>query len=372
MFFQPLLGEFGKIPVLIRDDDTNFFTRPDMLESIYSIAWEKGLKTSFAVVPMQIGTNNISVPPENRMSESLFPITDNKKLTNYITPKIRDGVVEVLQHGLYHFIDKQGYWEFGQNFNKKQDIELGKNLLNQAFETDPKFFVPPGEDITKSNVQTVIDSGLVPICRRTAFDSFLANPFVPRYVKRVASKFVARKFKDIYKTEKNVIQFLKPVGVKITENLISWTAPLKSSRISSAESLFNFTEDVIRECYSKRVPICVLNHYHVFYYDWNSTISRNEVFQCWKQLVEKFYKLESAWFTTFSELYERSMLINNIQIAETGSKITIESNVNIKNFSLRTSHLIEPKDSILFDKDTKIVTLEKLIPNKKIVLYEES
>ena len=68
MFFQPLLGEFGKIPVLIRDDDTNFFTKPSMLESIYSKAWEKGLKTSFAVVPMQKGTDNISVPPEKRSS----------------------------------------------------------------------------------------------------------------------------------------------------------------------------------------------------------------------------------------------------------------------------------------------------------------
>lgn len=372
MFFQPLLGEFGKIPVLIRDDDTNFFTNPNMLESIYSIAWEKGLKTSFAVVPMQKGANNISVPPKNRITESLFPITDNKKLTQYMTPKIRDGTVEVLQHGLYHYIDKKGYWEFGQNLDKKQDIELGRNLLNLAFEIDPKFFVPPGEVITKSNMQTVLDSGLVPICRRTALDIFLANPFVPTYIRRAASKFVASKYKDTYKTEKNVIQFLKPVNVKITENFISWTAPLRSSRIKSAESLFNFTDNVIRDCYSNRSPICVLNHYHVFYYDWNTTITRNELFRCWTHLVEKIYKLESVWFTTFSELYERSMLIRNVQIAETGSKITIESKVNIKNFSLRTSHLIEPNDSALFDKETKIITLKKLIPDQKVVLYEKN
>jgi Uncharacterized protein conserved in bacteria (DUF2334) len=372
MFFQPLLGEFGKIPVLIRDDDTNFFTRPNMLESIYSIAWEKGLKTSFAVVPMQIGTNNISVPPENRTSESVFPISDNKKLTQYLTPKIRDGTVEILQHGLYHFIDKKGHWEFGQNLNKKRDIERGRNLLKRAFETDPKFFVPPGEVITKSNVQTVIDSGLVPICRRTAFDNFLANPIVPSYIKQAASKFVASKYKDTYKTEKNVIQFLKPVNVKITENFISWTTPLVSSRITSPESLFDFTDEVIRDSYSQRLPICILNHYHVFYYDWNSTITRNEVFRCWTQLVEKFNKLQSVWFTTFSELYGRSMLIKNIQIAETGSKITIESKVNIKNLSIRTTRLLEPNDSVIFDKETKISTIEELIPNRKIILYEKN
>ena len=372
MFFRPLLGEFGKIPVLIRDDDTNFFTESSMLESIYSTVWEKGLKTSFAIVPIQKGTNNISVPTEKRTNESLFPITDNRKLTQYLTPKIQDGSIEILQHGLYHFIDNNGNWEFGQNLDKKHDIELGRNLLTQTFGTVPKFFVPPGEDITKSNMQTVIDSGLVPICRRTVFDTFRANPFVPSYIKRAVTKLVASRYKDTFKSEKNVMQFLKPVNVKITENFISWTAPLMSLGMSDAESLFNFIDGVIRTCYSDRLPICVINHYHMFYYDWNSTITRNELFRCWTQLVEKFYKLESVWFTTFSELYERSMLIKNIKIAQTGSKITVESKVNIKNFSLRTSDLVEFKDSIIFDKENKIITLEELIPNQKVVLYENN
>jgi hypothetical protein len=44
MKIKPLVGPYGKMPILIRDDDTNFFTRPGMLETIHSKAWDKGFK----------------------------------------------------------------------------------------------------------------------------------------------------------------------------------------------------------------------------------------------------------------------------------------------------------------------------------------
>jgi len=39
MTITPLIGPYGKIPVLIRNDDTNSFTKSNMLETIYSKAW---------------------------------------------------------------------------------------------------------------------------------------------------------------------------------------------------------------------------------------------------------------------------------------------------------------------------------------------
>jgi hypothetical protein len=372
MGYQRLIGPYGKMPILIRDDDTNFFTKSNMLESIYSMAWERGLKISLGVIPLQKGTNNISVPPEMRANDSLFPITDNKSLLQYIKDKLRAGIAEVLQHGLSHYVDENGFWEFGQNLDIKQKIDHGRNILIQAFDIVPKFFVAPGESITKSNVRTLVESGLVPICRRTTFDTLLHNPFVPNYMKRVATRFVAGMYKDIYKNENMIIQFLKPVTITISNNLISWAVSLRSSRISSPESLFKFTNRVIQSCHSSRSPICIINHYHLFYYDWNSSISRTELFQSWTHLVHNLHRLEFGWFTTFSELYERSMQIQNIQIEKAGSKITIESKVNIKNFSMRMTHSLEPSIFGLFDKDTKILTIEDLRPNRKVILYEKN
>jgi hypothetical protein len=88
--------------------------------------------------------------------------------------------------------------------------------------------------------------------------------------------------------------------------------------------------------------------------------------------VKIFQSLEFGWLTTFSELYERSKQIQNIQIVQTGSKITVESKVYVKNFSMRTRYLVKPDSSILFDKDTRILTLEELTPNRKVTLYEKN
>jgi hypothetical protein len=82
MVFQRLLGPYGKMPILIRDDDTNFFTKTNMLESIYSKAWEDGYKICLAVVPFQRGINDISVPPHIRTTDLHFPIADNKPLAH--------------------------------------------------------------------------------------------------------------------------------------------------------------------------------------------------------------------------------------------------------------------------------------------------
>jgi hypothetical protein len=372
MVFQRLLGPHGKMPILIRDDDTNFFTKSNMLESIYSMAWEKGLKISFSVIPLQKGTNDISVPPKVRDKKSLFPVTDNIALAEYMKDKLLNGKAEILQHGLSHNVDEKGRGEFGKDFNTKESIDLGKNILTRAFDTSPRFFVPPGEDITKNNFYKLVESGLVPICRRSTFDTFLQNPFVPNYIKHVVTRYITDKYKDKFKSEMMTIQFLKPVIITVRRDLISWTPSLGSSKISSSESLFKFANRIIQTCYSNRLPLCIINHYHFFYYDWNSTISRTELFRCWTQLVKLLGALEFGWSTTFSELYERSKQIQNIQIVQTGSKISIESKVPIRNFSMRTTCSLEPTTSMLFDKDTMILTLEELIPNRKVILYEKN
>src|SRR5574342_4592 len=148
MVFQRLLGPHGKLPILIRDDDTNFFTKTNMLESIYSKAWEDGYKVCLAVVPFQRGTNDICVPPDIRISNSHFSVADNKSLVYYLKDKIRSGRIEVLQHGFSHYITNDGRGEFGDDSDRKKDIELGRNIIKQAFGVNAKFFVPPGEDIS--------------------------------------------------------------------------------------------------------------------------------------------------------------------------------------------------------------------------------
>jgi predicted deacetylase len=373
MVFQRLLGPYGKMPILIRDDDTNFFTKTNMLESIYSKAWEDGYKICLAVVPFQRGINDISVPPNIRTTDLHFSIADNKPLADYLKDKIRNGTIEVLQHGFSHYFGKDGRGEFGKDLDKMKDIELGRNIIKQAFGVDPKFFVPPGEDISKQNLMTLVGLGFVPIYRQTFFDTFLRNSFVPAYFKNIATRALAIKYKNRHRDGNWALQFVKPVMISVGQDTISWNlASVKSANLSSFDSLSKLTDKVIGSCMISRSPVCIINHYHLYYYDWNPSITRKDLFQAWRQILKTFDRLKFGWKVTFSELYERANQIQNIRIAKTGSKITIESETRIRGFSFRTRHPLEPNTTVLFDEESSIITIEDLLPQNKVILYERS
>ena len=373
MVLQRLLGPYGKLPILIRDDDTNFFTRTNMLDSIYSKAWEDGYKVCLSIVPFQRGTNDICVPPNIRDTDSHFSIADNELLVNYLKEKIRSGTIEVLQHGVSHYINNNGRGEFGVDSDTKDYIEFGKNIIKKAFEINPRFFVAPGEDISNESLAALMESGLIPIYRQTLFDTFLRNSFVPAYIKQIATKALSVKYKPKTSFGNWALQFVKPVVISVGRDTISWRlASVKSANLSSFDSLSKLTDKVIASCMISRSPVCIINHYHLYYYDWNTSITRKDLFQAWKRILEAFDRLKFGWKVTFSELYERKKQIQNIRIAKTGSKITIESETRIRGFSFRTRHHLEPNTTVLFDEESSIITIEDLLPQSKVILYERS
>jgi len=372
MVFQRLVGPYGKMPVLIRDDDINFFTKTNMIESIYSDAWKEGFKVSLAVVPFQRAINDICVPPNVRAMDSYFSVAENKPLVDYLKDKIQIGTIEILQHGFSHYIGNDGRGEYGKDLDKMEEIELGRNMLRQAFEVNPRFFVPPGEDISKKNLTTLSELGFVPIHRQTFFDSFMRNSFVPSYLKDVATRTLV-KYKNKSINGNWVIQLVKPVIISVREHSISWSlASIKSANLSSVDSLVRLSNKVIESCSISRSPVCILNHYHLYYYDWNQSITRKDLFQVWRQILKSFDKLKFSWKVTFLELYERTKQIQDIHIVKTGSKITLESGTHIRGFSFRTAASLEPSASVVFDEEDKIMTIDDLSPDKKLILYEKS
>jgi hypothetical protein len=67
----------------------------------------------------------------------IFSIIDNKPLVQYLKDKLGMGSIGVLQHGLSHYIGKDGRWELAENSDKKQNIYLGRNILRK--EKKPRF-----------------------------------------------------------------------------------------------------------------------------------------------------------------------------------------------------------------------------------------
>jgi len=371
MTIQPLLGPKGRIPILIRDDDTNFFTKTEMLESIYSKAWNEGFKVSLSVIPLQKGIDDISVPPNERKTGLSYSIVVNESLIKYLKNKIQQESVEILQHGIHHTYDECRRGEFaGTSYNGKQ-ILCGRDIIVQAFGTEPKFFVPPGEDISQKNLKLISQLGMIPIYRNTIFDRFLRFQHIPNIIKKVPFRLIMRKYSKISPKDCNM-SLMKPVIINPMNGFITWSLPSsKFLNLSSPEALLDLTRIIINSCSMVRTPVCILNHYHPYFYDWSSTITRNELFKTWNEVLRSFNELEFGWKVDFKRLYERFRKIQKVHTLKTGSKITIEAEEEITDYSFLGSSSIEQNSSAIFDKETKICTIKHILPQSQIVLYEK-
>jgi len=376
MIPERLIGPKGQIPVIIRDDDTSFFTEPRMLESIYSKVWQDGFKVSLSVVPSLRGRNDLSVPPDFRNTGQCYSIPDNKSLVAYLRDKIHhDRSIEILQHGFSHDYNNESCrWEYGDDSKRysemKCDTERGMKIIRQACDIGPRFFVSPGEDLSARNMRMIFELGMIPIYRQTIFDRFLRSSSLPYSMKKFAIKRVSAKYSTL-KMEDQILVFMKPVTMSVGRNVLTWSTPRIRSSTDSFKSLVELTGDIIKKSFRDRTPVCILNHYHAYYYDWNSSITKHDRFRAWRYVFDSLEKLNNVWKVTFSQLYDRTESVQNTDIAKTGSKITIVAKSSIQDVSFRVRHNLEPDDRITKDEYTNIITVKQLIPNNKIVLYEK-
>ena len=123
----------------------------------------------------------------------------------------------------------------------------------------------------------------------------------------------------------------------------------------------------------QRIPLCILNHYHHYFYDWNyDSISRKNLFEQWNQILHLLNKIPFLWKTTFFDLYQRIRKIKKINIAITGQKVTIKSGDDlIEGISFKVDKLLQSvKEDVLYDEQDKtIITIDQLKPNSKSVFY---
>jgi hypothetical protein len=67
----------------------------------------------------------------------IFSIIDNKPLVQYLKDKLGIESIQVLQHGLSHYIGKDGRWELGENSDNKKNIYIRRDILGK--EKKPRF-----------------------------------------------------------------------------------------------------------------------------------------------------------------------------------------------------------------------------------------
>jgi hypothetical protein len=374
MVFEVLIGPNGRIPILIRDDDTNFFTSTNMLESIYSTAWSKGFKICLSIVPFQRGINDGSVPPDMRESGKYYYFADNKDLVGYLQERISACQIEVLQHGLSHDYSNGIRGEYGGELDKNKDTKRGKDMLKQGLGLEPKFFVPPGEDISEKNLKGLSEARLIPIYRKSLFDSCIRGRYFPDFVKNAAIDVIRNRYMKGNKDNDidSGLRLLKPVMLHLEDDSITWSIPTLPSlkKVVSIDSLLKSVKRTVETSFKKRSPVCIINHYHIYYYDWSNYVTRTDLYNAWQKILDHLNSLACGWKVTHSELFERARRIRGVRVTKTGSKITISSESNVENLSIRTNRIIESNTPIIKDEaDPSIRTIERLEPQSNAIFY---
>ena len=413
----PLLGPNGAIPILIRDDDTNFFTKNNMLESLYSNAWNNQFKVSLSVIPYQKTINDVSVPPDMRNFSEYHSIENNEELCTFLKDKIEYNKIEIIQHGVTHdLVDGRGefsqqidgksedinktikdtfthyYRSLNTDYNEKNSkidfesyVNIGRHIIRKSLDINPVLFVPPFDDFSTHNLNLLSSLGMIPIYGQSNYHRFFRSSHVPNYFKKYFASKLLRKFAnvgfiipfvmsnvDYYNNNRNQgIMLYIPRRLKI--NPISNSNKNAGKEQESSNTFVKWISNTISYSMVQRTPLCILNHYHHYFYDWNyDSITRKNLFEQWNQILHLLNKIPFSWKTTFFDLYQRIRKIKKINIAITGQKLTIKSGDElIKKISFKVDKVLQSvKEDVLYDEQDKtIITIDQLKPNSKSVFY---
>ena len=139
--------------ILIRDDDVNYFTKIEDLNSVYGFIFERNIPINFAVIPnvdasaKTISTNYPKnsyepfIPEEFQGKENQFPIDENHKLVEFLKSLKK---AEFLLHGFTHKGSEKSFeFELENESAIEEKLNKGSKIFELAFEKIPETFVAP-------------------------------------------------------------------------------------------------------------------------------------------------------------------------------------------------------------------------------------
>ena len=151
------------VKLIIRDDDCNFFTRPEDIENVYKRIPD--FPVSFAVVP--IVTDVIGGCPDTKDNTIPRYIGENMEIVSYLRDRLKKSNCDILLHGITH-----GYkysienvkipemvWRNNQP-NLSEEIAYWKKDFENLFGCSIKCFVAPSNTIGKDALKAVYSNGL--------------------------------------------------------------------------------------------------------------------------------------------------------------------------------------------------------------------
>lgn len=180
---------------VIRDDDLNFFSKPEDIEYWYKELISGGIPVSFSTVPFVKKTSDVYTgDEEGKNKNGEYPIGENRELVEYIKHGSRN--IEIMQHGYTHET-VEGVYEFKKKSEKSDLFKQAKRGLNylESFFGKINVFVAPHDSISNHGIKVVESLGLN-IIRSKGSRNFIWRPL---YITALTKMVIHRlKHRDRY------------------------------------------------------------------------------------------------------------------------------------------------------------------------------
>jgi hypothetical protein len=139
--------------IILRDDDTCFYTDPNELEQAFADIPD--VPISLSIIPFAAYEHRGTFPYKSKNKLSGYPdIALNQQLVSYLKEKLAAGKFSILLHAINHEyrILQSNEWETEMQYLPTEEIlrgiASGKRHLEQIFDTSIKTFIGPSNDIT--------------------------------------------------------------------------------------------------------------------------------------------------------------------------------------------------------------------------------
>lgn len=171
--------------IAIRDDDLSYWTSVEEIDDLYGEYFRKGMKISFATVPNSVKIYHGGDRTKFYLGNERRLICDNSQLVGYIKEHIREGHIEIMQHGYDHtycielnekriFLSEDVRKQVGEtnqltfvpecihkdDETLQKELKQGKEILEDTFGVKVKVFVPPSNALRAGAVNVIEELGM--------------------------------------------------------------------------------------------------------------------------------------------------------------------------------------------------------------------
>jgi predicted deacetylase len=304
------------VAAVIREDDVSYFTEPHKLSTIYDKAWKQGFKVSIAVIPKVNAIDDPLVPPSHRGKLSLHNLTNNAKLVNYLRTKLTLKQIDISQHGFTHeTINGIPEFSLSDQHEINERLHAGRKILEQCFPTKISLFIPPWDTLSKK-AGNILRKENIAYCQSEE-----------------------KKYRRLWSSQNHFPQ----LG-KLTKNYRLKKGPYNYRWHNYSLSLNGIKHEMhtlnganFREGFPKVIPaaglICILNHYHSYYEDYNDDVN--------SKMLSYFYSTldllssHDIWKTTLTEVVDWLKKLNEIELKVIEDKVILTSPVKVYGVAIK-------------------------------------